>query len=182
VTGPVSPPARRRGRRAGSVILAAIACLGLTAVFVVATPRPVTPVALVVGYHQDLVAFERAAPYPVFAPEGLPAGWQPVNSRVSVVSGGVVSWHLGFVTPSGQLVALEESDERPVSFIRRMTNSGNVVPPLWSQGEWWARRWRPDKKQRSMYLSRPHALTVVVTGLAGWPEITALAAALRPQP
>jgi hypothetical protein len=171
-----------RGHRTGSVLAGAVTCLILAAVIIVLTPRPVTQIAVPVNYQGDLVKFARAAPYPVLAPRGLPASWQPVSSRLTVVPGGAVSWHLGFVTPSGQVASLEESSERPAQFILRMTNNGNLLPPLLSGGTWWGRRWRPDKNQRSMYRSAPGAFTIVVTGTAGWPELTVLAGSLGPRP
>ena len=171
-----------RSRPTGSVLAAALACLGLAAAIIVATPRPVTQLAVPVSYGADLAKLRAAAPYPVLAPRGLPAGWLAVNSRLTVVPGGAVSWHLGFVTPSGQLASLEESSERPYQFILRMTNNGNVLPPIWTGGAWWARRLRPDKDQRSMYRPAAGAFTIVVTGASGWPELAVLAGSLSSQP
>jgi hypothetical protein len=162
--------------------LAALGCLLLTAVFVLATPRPVTPAAVIVDYHRDLVSFDRAAPDMVLAPQRLPSGWQPVSSRLTAAPGPTVSWHLGFITPSGQVAAVEQSDEPPAGFIRRMTNNGNQISSVWSGGAWWSRTWRPDKRQRAMYRPGPGTFTVVVTGTASWAELSVLAAALRPQP
>lgn len=173
---------RWRGHGLASMVVAALVCLLLTAAIVVLTPRPVTQIAVVVDYHPDLVRFERAAPYTVLAPEGLPVGWRPINSRLTVAPDGPVSWHLGYVTPSGQNASLEESNERPAQFILRMTNNGNRLPPVWSGGTWWGRSWRQDKKQRAMYQSGPGPVTVIVTGTAGWAELSALAVSLRPQP
>lgn len=153
----------------------------MSALIIVMTPRPVTPIGIPVSYHGDLAKFRRVAPYTVLAPAGLPVGWQPVNSRLTVVRGGPVSWHLGFATPSGRMASLEESSERPGRFILRMTNNGNMLLPVWSGGEWWARRWRPDKNQRSMYRSAPGAFTIVVTGTSGWRELSVLASSLRRQ-
>ena len=123
-----------------------------------------------------------SASYPVIAPQRVPAGWQAVSSRLTGRRGGLVSWHCGFVTPSGALASLEESNERPAEFIRRMTNSGNLLPPVFYGGTEWARRWRADKGQRSLYHSRPGGPTVVVTGNASWTELETLLASLRAQP
>lgn len=168
------------GRRARSLIVAALACLVFAAAMIIMTPRPVTQIAVPVSYQRDLVKFRQVAPHTVLAPEGLPSGWQPVSSRLTVVPGGPVSYHLGFVTPSGRVASVEESSEHPAEFIRRMTNNGNVLRPVWSAGAWWARRWRPDKDQRSMYRSAPGEFTVVVTGTSGWPELAELAGSLQP--
>ncbi len=170
-----------RPRSVGSVLVAALACLVMAALIIVLTPRPVTQIAVPVNYQGDLVKFRRVAPYPVLAPRSLPAGWLPVSSRLTVVPGGAVSWHLGFVTPSGRMASLEESSERPAPFILRMTSNGNIAPRIWSAGAWWARRWRPDKDQRSMYRSAAGAFTIVVTGTSGWRELSVLAGSLGTQ-
>ena len=135
-----------------------------------------------VSYQRDLAALRRIAPYPVIAPQRLPASWQPVSSRLTGGRGGLVSWHLGFVTQSGRLASLEESNERPAEFIRRMTNSGNMLTPVSYGGAQWARRWRPDKDQRSLYHSTPGGPTLVVTGNASWADLETLLSSLLPVP
>ena len=111
-------PAAARARGLGSVLAAALTCLVLAALIIVLTPRPVTQIAVPVSYQGDLVKFRRVAPYPVLAPRGLPPGWQPVSSRLTVVPGGAVSWHLGFVTPAGRMASLEESSRAAGSIHR----------------------------------------------------------------
>jgi hypothetical protein len=166
---------------AGSVVAWVLVCAVVAAAAVLLTPRPSTDAAVPVSYQGDLAALRRIAPYPVVSPRGLPAPWQPVSSRLTGRRGALVSWHLGFVTPSGQLASLEESNERPAEFIRRMTNSGNLLPPVPYGGAEWARRWRPDKDQRSLYHSTPGGPTLVVTGDASWAELQTLLASLAPQ-
>ena len=159
-----------------------LACLVLAAAAVLLTPRPSTDAAVPVSYQRDLAALRSIASYPVIAPQRVPAGWTPVSSRLTGHRGGLVSWHLGFVTPSGTFASLEESNERPAEFIRRMTNSGNLLPPAYYGAAGWARRWRPDKGQRSLYHSTPGGPTVVVSGNASWAELETLLGSLRPQP
>jgi Protein of unknown function (DUF4245) len=167
---------------AGGAVAWVLACLAIAAVAVLLTPRPSTDLAVPVSYRSDLSALKQIATYPVIAPQRLPARWQPVSSRLTGHRGGLVSWHLGFVTPSGLLASLEESNERPAEFIRRMTNSGNLLAPVFYGGAEWARRWRPDKGQRSLYHSTPGGPTVVVTGNASWADLETLLGSLRPQP
>jgi hypothetical protein len=156
--------------------------LVVAAIAVLLVPRPATDTAVPVSYQHDLAALRGMASYPVISPQPPPAGWQPVSSRLTGHRGGLVSWHLGFVTPARRLASLEESNERPAEFIRRMTNSGNLLPPLSYRGVEWARRWRVDKDQRSLYHSTPGGPTIVVTGNASWTELEALLGSLRPQP
>lgn len=176
---PAGRTERGRGGRAAAWVLA---CVVVTAIAVLLVPRPATDMGVPVSYQRDLAALHQMASYPVIAPQPPPAGWQPVSSRITGHRGGLVSWHLGFVTPADRLASLEESNERPAEFIRRMTNSGNLLAPLPVNGTEWARRWRPDKNQRSLYHSTPGGPTIVVTGNASWTELEALLGSLRPLP
>jgi hypothetical protein len=156
----------------------------VTAVIVVAVPRPQGVTPEIVSYQGDLAKLVRTAPYPVVAPEGLPASWQPVSTRLTV--GGAdgaaaVTWHLGYRTPSGMIASLEESNAKAASFILRMTNNGTPQPPVRVAGALWSQRWRSDKNQRSIFLPNGSGMTVVVTGNAAWRELYVLVASLRPQ-
>jgi hypothetical protein len=159
-----------------------LVCLAVAALAVLLIPRQATDMAVPVSYQRDLAALRRIAPFPAISPQPPPAGWQPSSSRLTGHRGGLITWHLGFVTPEGRLASLEESNERPAEFIRRMTNSGNLLPPLSYRGLEWSRRWRPDKDQRSLYHSTGGGPTIVVTGNASWQELEALLGSLRPQP
>ncbi len=156
----------------------ALGCLLGAALIIVAVPAPhvVQPVA--VSYRADLARVAAAAPYPVVAPEGLPASWQPVSSSVAL-GAGTVTWHLGYLTPGGSLASVEESNARAAGFVRRMTNDGTPLAPLRLAGQAWSRGATPARGQRSLYLTG-HGFTVVVTGNASWAELAERAASLRP--
>ena len=161
-----------------------VTCLLLSAVAIVAVPLPHATGPVTVDYRSDLDTLIRAARYPVVAPAGLPPSWTPVSSAVAVGGAngpGTVTWHLGYMTPSGALASLEETSAGAAGFIRRMTNSGSPEPPVRVAGQTWSTRWTAGRGQRSMYRSGPPGATVVVTGNASWPDLAILAASLRVQ-
>jgi hypothetical protein len=180
------PLARRLGRYA----VALLACLGLVATIVLLTPRRHQGGVPTVNYANDLAALLRAAPYPAYAPVGLPWGWRPTSSRLTGPGTGggdtgrdePVAWHLGFVTPSDRYGAVEQSDERPDGpggFVIRMTSEGRPEGTQPVAGQSWQRYLREDKNQRSLVRRLP-GRTLVVTGTADYSELAVLAGSLRP--
>jgi hypothetical protein len=168
--------------------LAALGCVLGAAVLVVAIPAPHAAEPVTVSYHGDLAALSRLAPYPAVAPGGLPAAWQPVGSGLTVggaAGAGTVTWALDFMTPAGTLASLEESNQSPAPYVRRMTNGGTVLrpaqpPPPRLGGQGWTFSATPARGQRSLYVTSPAGFTVVVTGNATWADLRLLAASLRP--
>ena len=168
--------------------LAALGCLLVAAVVVVAIPAPHAAEPVAVSYRSDLARLSRLAPYPAVAPRGLSASWQPVGSGLAVDGAngaGTVTWHLDFSTPDGQLASLEETNAGAAGFVRRMTNNGTdlapaQMPPARLDGQTWKLSATPARGQRSMYLTSPAGCPVVVPANAGWAELRQLVASLRP--
>ena len=168
--------------------LAALGCLLAAAVVVVAIPAPHAAEPVTVSYRADLAKLTRLAPYPVVAPAGLPASWQPVGSGLAVGGAngaGTVTWQLDYMTPAGALASVEQTNASPGAFVRRMTNDGTALPPAHLAptrlgGQAWSLSATPARGQRSMYLTSPAGFTLVVTGDATWAELRELAASLRP--
>ncbi len=163
--------------------VSALGCVLGAAIIIVAVPMPHAAEPATVSYSGDLARLARLAPYPALAPRGLPTSWQPVSSGLAVGGAngaGTVTWQLGFVTPDGALASLEESNASAAPFVRRMTNSGTVLPPVRVDGQAWSPVSTPSRGQRSMYHLSAAGFTVVVTGNASWAELRELAASLRP--
>ncbi|GAA3442212.1 DUF4245 domain-containing protein [Planomonospora venezuelensis] len=156
-------------------------CLAGVLAFLFVTPYSTTPHIPRVDYTIDVANMRRAAPYQVWTPEPVPAGWIPNSSRMTDAKG-VVTWRLGFATAEQKHAMLIQSDERPAAeFANRMANSDRATGTVQIAGETWEQRYREDKNQRSLVRLLPDA-TLVVTGTAGWDELTALATSLKQQP
>jgi Protein of unknown function (DUF4245) len=165
--------------------VAALGCLLAAVIVVVAVPVPHAAEPVTISYRGDLAKLVGLAPYPVLAPAGLPASWQPVSSGLAVGGAngaGTVTWQLGFVTPDGSLASLEETNAKAAAFIRRMTNDGTALAVLHQARQTWYLSSTPARGQRSIYFTSPPGApgpTVVVTGNATWAQLRELAASLR---
>jgi hypothetical protein len=170
----------------GQFALAIGACLALVGVIMLITPRADKETLPQVDPSSAAMAMRLTAPYVSYAPVGLPAGWRATSSRLSGGKG-PVAWHLGYLTPSDQYAALEESDERPAAgFVARMTNVDSLNPASLVgtrqvAGTTWNEYHRTDKRQNSLVRQLP-TVTLVVTGTASYDELAVLAASLMPQP
>jgi len=163
--------------------VSALGCLLAAAVIVVAIPVPHAAEPAAVSYRSDLASLVRLAPYPAVAPAGLPGSWVPVSSGLAVGGAngaGTVTWQLGYMTPSGSLASLEETNASAPAFIRRMTNDGTALAPLRLASQTWDLSSAPSRGQRSMYYTSSAGRTVVVTGNATWAQLSELAASLHP--
>ncbi|MBT2387065.1 DUF4245 domain-containing protein [Streptomyces sp. ISL-11] len=130
-----------------------------------------------VGYRVELDTARRAAPYPVAAPEGLGEGWRATS--VSYRAGGKQgsAWHLGFLDPTEEYVAIEQSDGPAEEFIdsasqraSRTARTQQVAGATW-------RRYEGEKYNALVREER--GVTTVVTGTASYERLTEMAAALK---
>ncbi|GAA4222991.1 hypothetical protein FHR32_001814 [Streptosporangium album] len=167
-------------------VVAMLVCLAGVGVFLLVTPQSRTEHIPKVDYSIDVANMRRAAPYQVWPPDPVPAGWIPTSSQMTDQKG-VVSWRLGFATAkrpeaaTRSHVMLAQSDEKPAAeFANRMANTGEVVGNVQIGGVTWEQRLRKDKNQRSLVRLLPD-VTVVVTGTAQWDELSALAGSLKQQ-
>jgi len=78
-----------------------------------------------VDYRVELLTARRAAPYPVAAPEGLPAAWKATSVRYQGAEND--TWHLGFHAPDGEYVQIKQSTEKPSRFIEETTDGAHAT-------------------------------------------------------
>jgi hypothetical protein len=168
----------------GGFSTAMVACLLLVGAIYLITPRSDEEILPTVDYSAQLWAMRADAPYTAHAPEGLPAGWRATSSRVHGLDGGddPVAWHLGFLTPTGEYAAVEQSNEQAPDYIPRMTSIKKTIGTQPVNGVAWNRHHREDKNARSLVRTLPSGVTLVVTGTASFAELGVLATALKPQP
>lgn len=129
-----------------------------------------------VDYRVDLLTARRAASYPVAAPEGLSEAWKPTSVRFR--SAEDESWHLGYQTPDGQYVAVEQSTREPSSFIGRATRGAEKTEVTQKiGGQTWTRY--EGGRYDALVLEGDEGSTTMVTGTASFGELTKMAEALR---
>ncbi|MGW7369239.1 DUF4245 domain-containing protein [Streptomyces sp. NPDC054841] len=128
-----------------------------------------------VDYRVELVTARRAAPYPVAAPTGLPAGWKPTS--VTFKGQEDHAWHLGFLDPDGQYVAVEQSTAPAGKYIPKVTQRATRTDRTQKVGgETWE-RWEGPKYDALVRTDK--GSTTVVTGTASYERLAQMAAALE---
>ncbi|WFB07630.1 DUF4245 domain-containing protein [Streptomyces sp. LX-29] len=131
-----------------------------------------------VDYEVDLKTVRRAASYPVAAPKdgALPKGWRATSVRYTPQSDVGAVWHLGFLDPDREYVAIEQSDGRPGPFVDEVTQSARKTEKTEKiAGETWQRYEGP---KYDALVREGKGVTTVVTGTASFAQLTKMAAAL----
>ena len=128
----------------------------------------------VVDYRVETATARRAAPYPVAAPVGLPAEWRATS--VSYERKNADAWHLGFLDPDKQYVAVEQSNGEAAKFISETTLQSQKDGTQRIAGRTWDRY---DGGRYRALVERGDGVTTMVTGTAPFDQLARLAAALR---
>lgn len=179
-TSPSPQSQRRSGYKISNMFIALGVIFAIVFLAVVVVPRRSYEAVKVVETADVIRAAQRVAPYPVLVPEGLPERWRPTSARISAPdgAGGPATLHIGYVTPLDDYVALEESNERALPFIRLMTQNGKYDGTATVNHVVWVRLYSKTRDVRSLVHATP-AFTTVVTGNASYAELTELATSLR---
>ncbi|MFK4071652.1 DUF4245 domain-containing protein [Streptomyces sp. NPDC029674] len=128
-----------------------------------------------VDYRVELLTARRAAAYPVAAPEGLPKTWKPTSVRFNGAEDD--AWHLGFLDPDEEYVAVEQSTEKPSAFIKRVTQNASKTE---AADEIAGRTWqRYEGSKYDALVIEGEGATTVVTGTASFGQLAKVAESLK---
>ncbi|MGY0018402.1 DUF4245 domain-containing protein [Streptomyces sp. YJ-C3] len=170
--------AGRNGKKTvGSLVLSLGVCVVAAGVAYVFIPHDDSkePQVKRVDYRIELLTARRAASYPVAAPTGLPTAWKPTSVRYQGDPN--EAWHLGFLDPDGQYVAVEQSTDKPVRFIDDASQGAEETSRTQTiGGESWQRY--KGEKYDALVLKQKGS-TTMVTGTAGFGQLTKMAEALE---
>ncbi|MGX1492337.1 hypothetical protein RKD41_004596 [Streptomyces tendae] len=128
-----------------------------------------------VDYRVELLTARRAASYPVVAPQGLPDTWKPTSVRFRADQ--FDAWHLGYHTPDGGYVQVQQSTEKPAEFIEQATQGAGKTDVTERIGERTWTRWTGGRYDA--LVSQEDGATTVVAGTGSFGELTRMAKALR---
>jgi Protein of unknown function (DUF4245) len=175
---PELPAARAGGpKTAQAMVLSLLAVLVLVVGLVLLVPRPnaIVPPAIDVasaaqGARAD-VAFVPAVP------AHLPDGWSSTSARVQRESGQVLTWRVGYTTPSGGYAGYQQAVRPPSNWFKSQSADGAVTGAVTIAGRSWTVWEREDRAITMLVLAGP-AVTTIVTGKAPMAELITLAAAL----
>ncbi|MBD0422900.1 DUF4245 domain-containing protein [Streptomyces sp. TRM S81-3] len=132
-----------------------------------------------VDYRVELLTARRAAPYPVAAPEGLAKEWKPTSVRYR--GDDFDTWHLGFHTPDGEYVQVQQSTQKPARFIEDATQGAAKTERAEEIG---GRTWTRYTGGRydALVLQDVDGMkgaTTVVAGTGSFEQLADMAAALK---
>ncbi|MFJ9740391.1 DUF4245 domain-containing protein [Streptomyces sp. NPDC101166] len=134
------------------------------------------PETKAVDYRVELLTARRAASYPVAAPEGLPAAWKATSVRFR--GDQFDAWHLGFHTPDGEYVQIEQSTEKRSTFVEKATQSARRTDRTEQlAGRTWVRY--ADGRYNALVQEGADGSTTVVAGTASWAGLAQMAQALK---
>ncbi|PKW26238.1 uncharacterized protein DUF4245 [Phycicoccus duodecadis] len=183
VSTPVAPKSRYSMGSVKNLVYSLLAVLGMVAVLVLIVPRVNTvggPPVDIAAQAQDVR--ERTG-WPIVVPEGLPAGWTPTSVRYVRVTDGFMTWHVGYRTPSGSFVAVEQTKDPSRAWVAAQTNRAPKEGTVEIAGRTWDEYVRDNKVQNSLLSVPPTGsgeLATLVTGNASFDEMTTYVQALRP--
>lgn len=128
-----------------------------------------------VDYRVELLTARRAASYPVAAPQGLPDTWKPTSVRFQGDESD--AWHLGFHTPDGEYVQVEQSTQKPSEFIDEASQGGQETKDTQKIGD---RTWtRYTGGRYDALVHEENGATTVVAGTGSFEQLKQMAAALK---
>ncbi|MET9360202.1 DUF4245 domain-containing protein [Streptomyces sp. NPDC006632] len=130
-----------------------------------------------VNYTVELTTVRRAAPYPVAAPVGLPDQDKWKATSVSYDGTKDNAWHLGFLDPEEQYIAVEQSTAPSEKFVtevskraKRTEKTQQIAGATWT---FW------DGPKYDALVRQDKASTTVVTGTAPYEQLVVMAGALE---
>lgn len=128
-----------------------------------------------VDYRVELLTARRAASYAVAAPEGLPDSWKATSVRFK--GDDFDAWHLGYHTAGGDYVQVEQSTEKPSTFLEEATQGGRATEVTEEIGD---RTWtRYTGGRYDALVHQEKGATTVVAGTGSFEQLTQMAKALK---
>jgi hypothetical protein len=167
------------------VLSLAVIGLPIGAVFAIEPSKAGDPVHVVdaADFQGELAAARSAEPFAVAAPAGLPATWKLTSANYQPPGATAADWHLGYLTPSGGYVSLEQTTESVAEFLHDQNadaTSAGTVPVEGATPTTWRRYTGTTPSALRTILTRTDGKAqVIVAGSASLAELEQFAAALR---
>jgi hypothetical protein len=127
------------------------------------------------------VEIAKESGWPIEAPQGLPDGWKATSVRYVRSTDGLMTWHAGYQSPTGNYVAIEQTKDATDLWVAAETNRAQRTGELQAGGRTWATYVRSGKVQNSLVDrgTAPGQLTTIVTGTGTFDELKTFAEALQ---
>ncbi|WP_406829732.1 DUF4245 domain-containing protein [Pedococcus sp. KACC 23699] len=183
----MSTPAPRSSYANGSVanILRSLLVIGvLVAVLVAVVPRVNNVSQPPVDVTGASVEAAQESGWPIERPTNLPDGWKATSVRYVRSTDGLMTWHAGYQSPTGNYVAIEQTKDATSGWVEAQTNRAKLTGSLQAGGRTWGTYVRDGKVQNSLVhkASPGDELTTIVTGTGTFDELSAFAGTLQKVP
>lgn len=138
--------------------------------------RDIPDPAQTIDFSSELATARADAPFDVLAPHPVPPGWRATSVNWDG-QGASATWHLGFLTPAGEYVGLEQGNAPAAEFIRGHTSADSPGQPVRIGGQQWQSLSSTDGTEHALLRSQG-SVTTLVTGTASPAELETFAASL----
>jgi hypothetical protein len=165
-----------------NLVYSLLAVVGMTAVLVLMVPRVTSVSGPPVDVRGTAVSVQDETGWPIVEPVGLPEGWSPTSVRYVRTTDDFMTWHVGYRTPSGTFVAVEQTMDPSREWISAQTNRAPTEGTMEVAGLTWEKLVRDNKVQNSL-LHQPEAegeLTTLITGTADFEDMAVFVEHLQP--
>jgi hypothetical protein len=165
-----------------NLVYSLLAVVGMTAVLVLMVPRVTSVSGPPVDVRGTAVSVQDETGWPIVEPVGLPEGWSPTSVRYVRTTDDFMTWHVGYRTPSGTFVAVEQTMDPSREWISAQTNRAPTEGTMELAGLTWEKLVRDNKVQNSL-LHQPEAegeLTTLITGTADFEDMAVFVEHLQP--
>lgn len=139
--------------------------------------RDTTDPAKTVDYTAELAEARESAPFDVLAPSPVPPGWRAASVQWDGADPEAASWHLGFLTSTGEYVGLEQGNAPVADFVAGTTTATQPTEAVEVAGESWQGLVSDDAREHAL-VRRESGVTMLVTGTASLEELVTFAESL----
>ena len=179
-----APPSRYSSGTLPNMVRSMVVIVAVMAVVFFMVPRVNSVSQPPVDVLTNASSVRDTTGWPIEVPSGLPEGWKPTAVRYVRSTDGLMTWHVGYQSPAGTYVALEQTKGATNDWVRAETNRAPAGDTVTIGGAPWTKYVRTDKVQNSLVHrpSDPAELATVVTGTGTFDELTAFVEHLQPVP
>ncbi|MFV0463893.1 MAG: DUF4245 domain-containing protein [Nostocoides sp.] len=169
------PPSRYSLGTVPNMLRSVVVVAAMVAALVLMVPRVTSVNQPPVDVTTSARAVVDSTGWPIVEPVDLPQGWKATSVRYVRSTGGLMTWHVGYVTPAGTYAAVEQTKDATTDWVRTQTNRAPKTGSIQIDGVSWDMHVRDQKVQNSL-VSRGGAggLTTIVTGTASFVDLQIL--------
>jgi len=180
-TGPASASASHYARGSAANMVRSLALIvAFMAVIFFAVARTNTLSGPPVDVSGLATSVARETGWPIEVPADLPDGWRPSALRFVPSTDNLPTWHVGYTSPDGHYIAVEQTADATKKWITQQTNRAPVKGAEVAAGRTWQLYVRDIKTQNSLVAPGPGQLTTIVTGDGTLEELKVFAEHLQP--